>query len=235
MSGKGKGKKQQKDEQPAAEEPKVTQVAETPAAAPAEEENKGKGKGGKGKKSASPTSSPAPTPTPAPVEKKEAPAPAPEKKSYNNDNHEQTFLAIKPDGVQRGLVGEIISRFEKRGFKLVGLKLLTPSKEQAEGHYDDLKTKKFFAGLVQYFTSGPIVAMVWQGKNVVGTGRTMLGETNPLASAPGTIRGDFSLDIGRNVIHGSDSVESAKREIAFWFKPEELNHYNSANEKWIYE
>ncbi|KAL2266453.1 hypothetical protein VTJ83DRAFT_5805 [Remersonia thermophila] len=148
---------------------------------------------------------------------------------------ERTFIAIKPDGVQRGLVGNIISRFETRGFKLVALKLVTPGKEHLEKHYSDLSSKPFFASLVEYMNSGPIVAMVWEGLDAVKTGRAMLGATNPLASAPGTIRGDFCLQMGRNVCHGSDSVESANKEIALWFKPEELLNWESAQKAWLYE
>ncbi|KAL2197468.1 nucleoside diphosphate kinase [Corynascus similis CBS 632.67] len=148
---------------------------------------------------------------------------------------ERTFIAIKPDGVQRGLVGNIIGRFEARGFKLVALKLVTPGKEHLEKHYADLSSKPFFAGLVEYMNSGPIVAMVWEGLDAVKTGRAMLGATNPLASAPGTIRGDFSLQTGRNVCHGSDSVENAEKEIALWFQKEDLVSWESAQKAWIYE
>ncbi|EEH33238.1 nucleoside diphosphate kinase [Paracoccidioides lutzii Pb01] len=148
---------------------------------------------------------------------------------------EQTFIAIKPDGVQRGLVGPIISRFENRGFKLAAIKLVTPSKEHLEKHYEDLSSKPFFNGLVSYMLSGPICAMVWEGRNVVKTGRAILGATNPADSAPGTIRGDYAIDVGRNVCHGSDSVESAKKEIALWFKPEELVKYEQSQANWIYE
>merc|ERR1712213_155310 len=112
---------------------------------------------------------------------------------------ERTFIAVKPDGVQRGLVGEIMSRFERRGYKLVAGKLMWASKELLENHYADLKGKPFFPGLIQYMNSGPVFAMVWEGKEVVKMGRKMLGETNPLASAPGTIRGDFCIDVGRNI------------------------------------
>ncbi|KAM3505472.1 hypothetical protein MY10362_002921 [Beauveria mimosiformis] len=148
---------------------------------------------------------------------------------------EQTFIAIKPDGVQRGLVGPIISRFENRGFKLVAIKLVSPSKEHLETHYADLKEKAFFPGLIQYMSSGPICAMVWEGRDAVKTGRAILGATNPLASAPGTIRGDFAIDVGRNVCHGSDSVENAQKEIALWFKKEDLINWKSAQFDWIYE
>jgi len=148
--------------------------------------------------------------------------------------YERTFIAVKPDGVQRGLIGKIIQRFEDKGFKLVALKLLTPTEAQAQGHYQDLKSKPFFPGLVKFFSSGPIVAMVWEGKGVVKTGRKMLGETNPAASLPGSIRGDFCVDIGRNIIHGSDSTEGAKHEINFWFKDNEISSWTPDNEKWVY-
>ncbi|KAI9654337.1 MAG: nucleoside diphosphate kinase [Bathelium mastoideum] len=148
---------------------------------------------------------------------------------------EQTFIAVKPDGVQRGLVGAIIQRFENRGFKLAAIKLVTPSKEHLEKHYEDLSDKPFFKGLITYMGSGPVAAMVWEGRDAVKTGRSILGATNPLASAPGTIRGDFALDVGRNVCHGSDSVENAKKEIALWFKSDELQTYKLAQNDWIYE
>ncbi|KAG5496357.1 hypothetical protein JKF63_02659 [Porcisia hertigi] len=148
---------------------------------------------------------------------------------------ERTFIAVKPDGVQRGLVGEIIARFERKGFKLVALKMLQPTKEQAQGHYKDLASKPFFPALVEYFSSGPIVGMVWEGKNVVKSGRVLLGATNPADSQPGTIRGDYAVDVGRNVCHGSDAVESAQREIAFWFKPEEVTSWTSHSACQVYE
>merc|ERR1712083_205730 len=137
-------------------------------------------------------------------------------------NRERTFIMIKPDGVQRGLIGPIISRFETKGFKLVAMKLCSPGKEHMEQHYADLSKKPFFAGLVEYASSGPVCAMVWEGDNAVKTGRKMLGATKPFDSEPGTIRGDYCIDVGRNVIHGSDAVESANAEIALWFQPEEL-------------
>ncbi|KJH42310.1 putative nucleoside diphosphate kinase [Dictyocaulus viviparus] len=150
--------------------------------------------------------------------------------------NERTFIAVKPDGVHRNLVGKIIQRFEDRGYKLVALKMVTASKQHLEVHYKDLKDKPFFPHLIQYMGSGPVVAMVWQGLDVVKQGRSMLGATNPLASAPGTIRGDFCIQTGRNICHGSDSVESAQREIAHWFKPEEINDYESPFIKsWVYE
>jgi len=149
-------------------------------------------------------------------------------------NTEQTYIMIKPDGVQRGIVGAIISRFENRGFKLVAMKLASPSKEHLENHYADLKEKKFFPGLINYMSSGPVCCMVWEGLDAVKTGRKMLGETRPLDSAPGTIRGDFCLDVGRNICHGSDSVESAQKEIALWFG-EDLNKWDHHSAAWVYE
>ncbi|XP_076446891.1 uncharacterized protein LOC143284121 [Babylonia areolata] len=148
---------------------------------------------------------------------------------------ERTFIAVKPDGVQRGLIGDIVKRFERRGYKLVAGKLCMPGKEHLEKHYAALSSKKFFPDLVAYMTSGPIFAMVWEGKEVVRMGRCMLGATNPLDSNPGTVRGDFAIDVGRNVCHGSDSVESAKTEIDLWFKPEELLSYEANQKPWVYE
>ena len=148
---------------------------------------------------------------------------------------ERTYIMIKPDGVQRGCVGEIIARFEKKGFKLLAMKLYSPSKQLLEEHYKDLKEKPFVPKLVEYMMMGPVVCMIWQGREVVKTGRKMLGATNPLNSEPGTIRGDYCIESGRNIIHGSDSVESAEREIKLWFKPEEINEYKRDSDKWIYE
>lgn len=148
---------------------------------------------------------------------------------------ERTFLAIKPDAVQRGLIGEIISRFEARGYKLVGMKLMQVSRETAEIHYGEHKGKPFFDGLVQFITSSPIVAMVWEGKNVILAARKMMGATNPQNAEPGTIRGDFAVDVGMNVVHGSDSPESAAREIGIFFKPEELVSWDRASDRWIVE
>jgi nucleoside-diphosphate kinase len=132
-------------------------------------------------------------------------------------------------------VGHNIARFEEKGYKLVGLKMLTPSKEKAEGHYADLSSKPFFGGLVKYFSSGPIVAMVWEGVNAIAQGRVLLGATNPAASAPGTIRGDLCVDIGRNICHGSDGVDSAKHEIEFWFDESEVQSYTASTHNWVYE
>ncbi len=148
---------------------------------------------------------------------------------------QQTFLAIKPDGVQRGLTGKIISRLEEKGFKLIGMKLMKVTNELAERHYGEHKDKPFFKGLVSFITSGPIVAMVWEGKNVISSLRKIMGKTNPLDAELGTVRGDFAVDIGKNVVHGSDGEESAKREIALFFKEEELIKWEQDIQKWIYE
>jgi nucleoside-diphosphate kinase len=148
---------------------------------------------------------------------------------------ERTFLAIKPDGVQRHLVGEIIRRYEAKGFKLIGLKLLKPSRELAEKHYAVHKERPFFAGLVDFITSGPLVAMVWEADGVVASARKIIGATNPLTAEPGTIRGDFGVNIGRNIIHGSDAIETAQTEIALWFTPEELVEWEPNLTAWVYE
>ena len=148
---------------------------------------------------------------------------------------ERTFIMIKPDGVQRGLVGPIIERFERRGYKLAALKLYSPAKSLLEEHYGEHKGKPFFEPLVNYMLMGPVVCMIWEGLDIVKTGRKMLGATKPLNSEPGTIRGDFSIETGRNIVHGSDSVESAEREIKLWFKPEEIQTYKRDVDKWIYE
>ncbi|KAM0946011.1 putative nucleoside-diphosphate kinase [Dioscorea sansibarensis] len=147
---------------------------------------------------------------------------------------ERTFIAIKPDGVQRGLIAEIVSRFERKGFKLVAIKLVVPSKEFAQKHYHDLKERPFFNGLCDFLSSGPVLAMVWEGEGVIKYGRKLIGATDPQKSEPGTIRGDLAVVVGRNIIHGSDGPETAKDEIALWFEPSELVSYTSNAEKWIY-
>ncbi len=148
---------------------------------------------------------------------------------------ERTFIAIKPDGVQRGLVGDIIHRFETKGFTLVGMKLMSVSRELAEKHYAVHKEKPFFAGLVDFITSGPIVALVLEGDGVVASARKIIGATNPLSAEPGTIRGDFGVSIGRNLIHGSDAVETAQHEISLWFSNDELANWKPTITPWIYE
>ncbi len=148
---------------------------------------------------------------------------------------ERTYLMVKPDGVQRGLCGEIVSRFERKGLKLVAMKLMVIPKETAELHYGEHKGKKFYDSLISYITSGPVLAMVWEGENAVSICRNMMGKTNPAESAPGTIRGDYAMVTGLNIIHGSDSVESAEREIKIFFKPEELVSYDRTADRWTYE
>ncbi|KAB2608763.1 nucleoside diphosphate kinase IV/mitochondrial-like [Pyrus ussuriensis x Pyrus communis] len=135
---------------------------------------------------------------------------------------ERTFIAIKPDGVQRGLIAEIISRFERKGFKLVGIKVVVPTKDFAQKHYHDLKERPFFSGLCDFLSSGPVIAMVWEGEGVIKYGRKLIGATDPQKSEPGTIRGDLAVVVGRNIIHGSDGPETAKDEINLWFTPSEL-------------
>ncbi|MBX5449779.1 nucleoside-diphosphate kinase [Thermogemmatispora sp.] len=148
---------------------------------------------------------------------------------------ERTLIIIKPEGVQRGLIGQILSRFEQRGLKFVGLKMLQMSPALAEEHYAVHKGKPFFSGLVKHITSGPVVVGVVEGRGAIKMVRTMMGATNAAEAAPGTIRGDFALEIGYNIIHGSDSSETAAREISLFFKPEELLDYRLATETWLYE
>ena len=148
---------------------------------------------------------------------------------------ERTFIMVKPDGVQRNLVGEIIRRFETKGFTLVGLKLVQVSKELAEKHYEVHKERPFFAGLVQFIISSPVVAMVWEGDGVIASARVLIGSTNPLTANPGTIRGDLGVSVGRNIIHGSDAPETAQQEISLWFTPEELVTWEPSAKAWLYE
>ena len=135
---------------------------------------------------------------------------------------ERTYIMVKPDGVERRLTGEIIRRFENRGLRLVGLKMLVPPRETAEKHYEVHREKPFYNDLVAFVTSGPVVAMVWEGNDVIKIARQMIGATKPVEAAPGTIRGDFTADVLSNLIHGSDAPETAQAEIALWFKPDEL-------------
>ncbi|MBW4461133.1 MAG: nucleoside-diphosphate kinase [Nodosilinea sp. WJT8-NPBG4] len=148
---------------------------------------------------------------------------------------ERTFLMIKPDGVQRGLISNIIGRFETKGFTLVGLKFMAVSRELAEKHYDVHRERPFFAGLVDFITSGPVVAMVWEGEGVIASARKIIGATKPLEAEPGTIRGDLGVTVGRNIIHGSDAPETAQAEIALWFTEAELVSWEPAAKGWLYE
>ena len=147
---------------------------------------------------------------------------------------EKTFLMVKPDGVQRNLIGEVVKRFESKGFKLAGAKLMVISNELAEKHYGEHKERPFFGELVDFITSGPVFAMVWEGENVIATARQMMGKTNPQEAAPSTIRGDFGVTVGKNIIHGSDSPESAEREISLFFDESEIVSYNKQDSAWVY-
>ena len=148
---------------------------------------------------------------------------------------EQTLVLVKPDGVQRGLAGEVISRLEKRGLKLVALKLMQVSDALAREHYGEHVERPFFPGLVSFITSAPIVAMVWEGENAINLVRKTMGTTNPVDSDPGTIRGDLGINIGRNIVHGSAGPESAPREIGLFFRPEEILSYERSADPWIIE
>src|SRR5690625_2390272 len=147
---------------------------------------------------------------------------------------EKTFLMVKPDGVQRNLIGEIVSKFEKKGFKLVAAKLMIIPTELAESHYNEHKERPFFGELVDFITSGPVFAMVWEGENVIKIARNMMGSTNPQEADPGTIRGDYGVTVGKNIIHGSDSEESAAREINLFFDEKEILSYDLQSETWVY-
>jgi len=146
---------------------------------------------------------------------------------------ERTFVMVKPDGVQRGLIGEIVSRFERKGLKLIGAKLLQLPREMAERHYAEHKGKDFYDDLLAFITSSPVFAMVWEGDNAVAQARALIGKTNSLEAAPGTIRSDFALHTRFNLVHGADSVASAEREIANFFKEEELVTYDKTIQVWI--
>lgn len=148
---------------------------------------------------------------------------------------ERTYVMVKPDGVQRGLVGEVIRRIERRGLKIVALRMNTISPDSAKKHYAEHAQKPFFNSLVSFITSGPSVSMVVEGKNAVSVMRAINGTTNPVNAATGSIRGDFALDTGRNIVHASDSVESAKREISIHFKDSEIAEYSRIDEAWMYE
>lgn len=146
---------------------------------------------------------------------------------------ERTLLMVKPDGVQRGLIGEIIRRFERKGFQMLGCKLMQLTRDMAEQHYAEHAGKPFYDRLIRFITSGPVLAMVWQGDDIIALSRGLMGKTNPLEAAPGTIRGDFAAHTNLNLIHGSDSPESAEREIRLFFREEELLDYERAISVWI--
>lgn len=148
---------------------------------------------------------------------------------------ERTFVMVKPDGVQRGLIGQIIARLEQRGLRLVGAKFMAVSNELAETHYGIHKERPFYGSLIEYITSSPVMAMVWEGSNAVAAVRQTMGATNPTEAAPGSVRHDFGLEIGRNLTHASDSVENGKGEIDLWFNEDELVDWQRANDGWIFE
>lgn len=147
---------------------------------------------------------------------------------------EKTFLMVKPDGVQRGLIGEVISRFERKGFKLAAGKLMVISDDLAKQHYGEHADKPFFGELVDFITSGPVFAMIWEGEDVVKTARHMMGATKPSEADLGTIRGDFGLTVGKNIIHGSDSLESAEREMNLFFGESAALEYKKSSDEWVY-
>ncbi len=147
---------------------------------------------------------------------------------------ERTLVLVKPDGVQRRLIGALITRFEQRGLHLVALRMLRMDRDLAERHYAEHRGKPFFAGLVEFITSAPVVAMVWEGEDAVTQVRSMMGATNPSAAAPGSIRGDLAVSIGNNVVHGSDSPERGAEEVALFFEPADLLEWNATDTAWVH-
>jgi nucleoside-diphosphate kinase len=156
------------------------------------------------------------------------------KNKEQNINMERTFVMIKPDGVQRGLIGEIITRFERRGLKIVDMKFVHVSRELAEKHYAVHQGRPFYDGLIEYITSGPVLAMVLEGTNAITVARNTMGATNPADAAPGTIRADFGIEIGRNLVHGSDGPETAAFEIDLWFG-DDIPGWERDVDRWIFE
>ncbi len=148
---------------------------------------------------------------------------------------EKTLVLVKPDGVQRGLIGEIISRLEHRGLRLAAAKFMAVSQTLAETHYAIHKGKPFYNGLIRYITSAPVMAMVWEGPNAIAAVRQTMGATRPTEAAPGSIRHDYALEVGRNLTHASDSPENGEIEIALWFQPDELVHWQRETDRWIFE
>lgn len=146
-----------------------------------------------------------------------------------------TFLMVKPDGVQRGLIGEVVSRLEKRGLRIIAMKMLKLDREKAEEHYAEHEGKDFYEPLMDYITSGPVVAMAVKGDSAISMVRDMVGETDPKEANPGTIRGDYGIEISRNIVHAADSKESAKRELAIFFDESDYQDYRKIDERWIYE
>ena len=148
---------------------------------------------------------------------------------------ERSLVLVKPDGVQRALIGEVISRLERRGLRLVAAKFIQVSRELAETHYAIHKGKPFYDGLIAYIISAPVMAMVWEGPNAVAAIRQTMGSTRPTEAAPGSLRHDFALEVGRNLTHASDSVENGEKEVALWFKPEELVDWKREVDRWVFE
>lgn len=148
---------------------------------------------------------------------------------------EQTLVLIKPDGVQRSLIGEVISRLERRGLRIIAAKFMPVSTELAEEHYAIHQGKPFYENLIKYITSAPVMAMVWEGPNAIAAVRQTMGDTRPTEAPPGSVRHDFALEVGRNLTHASDSVENGQKEIALWFNPEELVSWTRAVDEWVFE
>lgn len=148
---------------------------------------------------------------------------------------ERSLVLVKPDGVQRGLIGEVIARFERRGLRLVGAKFMQVSLELAQKHYGEHEGKPFYEGLLSYITSAPVMAMVWEGPNAVAAIRQTMGSTRPTEAAPGSLRHDFALEVGRNLTHASDSVENGEKEVSLWFKPDELVDWSREVDRWVFE
>jgi len=154
---------------------------------------------------------------------------------FMENDVEQSFVMVKPDGVQRGLIGEIINRLERRGLKLVAARFMSVSKELAETHYEIHKGKPFYESLIEYILSAPVMAMVWEGPNAVEAIRQTMGSTKPTEAAPGSVRHDFGMEIGRNLTHASDSIENGIKEIALWFSKDEIVTWSRAIDSWVFE
>ncbi len=150
-------------------------------------------------------------------------------------NRERTFLMVKPDGVQRALIGNVVSRMENKGLKLVAMKMMRVSEELASSHYAEHQGKPFYNGLIDFITSAPVVAMIWEGDNVIEMTRTLVGATDPLKAAPGTMRGDLAVFMGKNIVHASDSQDSARREISLFFSENEISLYEQPHETCLYD
>lgn len=148
---------------------------------------------------------------------------------------ERTFVLVKPDGVQRGLMGEVVARLEKRGLRMIGAKFMWVSQELAKSHYAIHADKPFYNSLIRYITSAPVLAMVWEGPNAVAAVRQTMGSTRPLEASPGTVRHDFALEVGRNLTHASDSTENGEKEIDLWFTPSELANWSREIDQWVFE